>query len=216
MEKLYPGSHAIMTGVKARFYDRIMDILLLGSYRKFITDAISRMGIKPGQHVLDLGCGTGRNARIIQQHTGSTGSVTGYDISNGMISQFRRVCRDIDNIHAVQARIDKHLPYSGKCDAVFMSFVLHSLPHQSRLAVLDNCLKVLRSKGKLCILDYNENSLSRMPPAHALFFKCIECPLAFDFISRDWSAILKNRGFDIENKFFWINKFVRLIIARRN
>src|ERR1700677_2403733 len=59
----------------AETYDRLSDPQLDGGKR-----LIERIGIKPGNRVLDIGCGTGRLvAAWIAERVGPTGTVVGID-----------------------------------------------------------------------------------------------------------------------------------------
>jgi SAM-dependent methyltransferase len=46
--------------------------------------------LRPGLHVLDLGCGTGADAIDIAQRVAPSGAVTGVDVSEAMIAEARR------------------------------------------------------------------------------------------------------------------------------
>jgi SAM-dependent methyltransferase len=52
---------------------------------------IDRAGIKPGEHVLDVGCGSGSTTFAFARAVGSAGRVTGVDISAPMLSRAREV-----------------------------------------------------------------------------------------------------------------------------
>ena len=41
---------------------------------------------QPGEHVLDIACGTGLVARLAAQRVGGTGNVTGLDLNPGMLA----------------------------------------------------------------------------------------------------------------------------------
>ncbi|HKK41876.1 MAG TPA: class I SAM-dependent methyltransferase, partial [Bacteroidales bacterium] len=60
--RIYPESGVELTPFTARNYDRVMNIGSFGKYSGFIKSAVKEMNIKEGDHILDLGCGTGRNA----------------------------------------------------------------------------------------------------------------------------------------------------------
>jgi len=83
-EKLYPDSGVELKHFIAKHYDTVMNIASLGIYKSFIGKAIKNSGIKPGDSILDMGCGTGRNASLMMPYTGSNGSITGLDISENM------------------------------------------------------------------------------------------------------------------------------------
>jgi SAM-dependent methyltransferase len=53
-------------------------------------------GVAPGQRVLDIGCGTGIVARTVADLVAPTGSVTGLDLNEAMLTVARRVRPDLD------------------------------------------------------------------------------------------------------------------------
>lgn len=66
-----------------------------------IFDAMSRRlveaaGVRPGDRVLDVACGTGVVARAAAAIVGSTGSVSGIDINPEMLATARQVARDFE------------------------------------------------------------------------------------------------------------------------
>jgi demethylmenaquinone methyltransferase/2-methoxy-6-polyprenyl-1,4-benzoquinol methylase len=79
--------------------------------------------------------------------------------------------------------------------------------------VIQNALKHLKKGGAFYILDYSEFDIHSMPFHHRIVFKRVECKYAFDFIKRDWKAILKEHGFDEFNEHFYLKKYVRLLQA---
>jgi ubiquinone/menaquinone biosynthesis C-methylase UbiE len=48
------------------------------------------LGVKPGSHLLDLGCGPGDDGRALAQMVGRTGRVVGVDSSGAMITEARK------------------------------------------------------------------------------------------------------------------------------
>ena len=67
------------------------------------SDYISWASPLPGQHVLDLACGTGLVSLLAKKAVGPTGTVTGIDVSNGMMDIAKEKARvqdlEIDFIH---------------------------------------------------------------------------------------------------------------------
>src|SRR5918997_6939878 len=51
--------------------------------------AVSRLELKPGDHVLDIGCGKGRILAPLVRAVGPAGHVYGVDLSEGMLAQAR-------------------------------------------------------------------------------------------------------------------------------
>src|SRR5205085_11382963 len=63
---------------------------------------IRRMALRPGERVLDLGCGAGWATRLLARLVGEGpegfGQVVGVDVSDEMIRRARTASRDFDNI----------------------------------------------------------------------------------------------------------------------
>ena len=215
MKKIYLESKVEIHDFAAKYYDRILDIATLGSYPFFIRKVIRSMKIMPRDKILDLGTGSGRNALLMREFLSKEGEIVGLDISEDMISQFEKKTRRFPNMKIVKQRIDKPLQFKNEFDKVFISFVLHGLPHQVRKTVIQNAFQVLKKGGIFYILDYNEFDLNEMPPFLRIPFKIIECPYAFDFIEKDWKKILAENGFSDFQENLFFRKYVRLLGAKK-
>ena len=116
--------------------------------------ALSMAGIASGQCVLDLGCGTGSHASLIQRdHPGAI--VVGVDV-------------DLDALHLARARSAKRgIPVRFQCasaaalpfatnafDHVFCSLLLHDLSHADKERALREAARVLRPGGVLHLIDF--------------------------------------------------------------
>jgi ubiquinone/menaquinone biosynthesis C-methylase UbiE len=215
MIKIYPNSHVEVQGFAARYYDLTLNIVSAGTYNKFIRAAIAAMKIQPEEIILDLGCGTGRNACLMHEYIGDSGHITGIDISKEMGDQFKRNCAEFDNVAFRNQRVDIPFTEEKPFDTVFMSFVLHGFPHEVRLKVLQNIFNNLKAEGRFCLLDFSQFKLKEMPLYYRLPFKTFECEYAFDFVERDWKKILTEAGFIDFDEHFWFKKYIRLLISKK-
>ncbi|MCK4585276.1 class I SAM-dependent methyltransferase [candidate division WOR-3 bacterium] len=211
MGTYYPESKVEVSGFNARHYDMLMDMITLGKYSSMIRKAIRLMGIRPADKILDLGAGTGRNACLMRRYFSSRGELIGLDISEEMISQFKKNCADFSNIKIIDVRIDQDLVYERYFDKVFISFVLHGFPQKVRNKIIRNAFKALKKGGEFFILDYNEFSLDEIPFYLRIAFKLMECSYAFDFIEKDWKKILSLRGFSDFREHLFFSSYIRLL-----
>ena len=53
--------------------------------------AVSRLELKPGANVFEVGCGTGRNLPPLVEAVGQQGHVYGVDLSEGMLTEARKL-----------------------------------------------------------------------------------------------------------------------------
>jgi demethylmenaquinone methyltransferase/2-methoxy-6-polyprenyl-1,4-benzoquinol methylase len=171
------------------------------------------MDIQQGNTILDLGCGTGRNTKLMAKYIGESGHITGLDISELMEKQFLQKFHNSANITFVNQRIDQKFNLNQQFDIVFISFVIHGFPHDIRNTVIQNALTHLKQGGIFYILDFAEFDMAKMPAHHRFIFKSIECKYAFDYIKRDWKAILNKQGFDNFKEHFYLKNYVRLLKA---
>ncbi|MBW2004647.1 MAG: class I SAM-dependent methyltransferase [Deltaproteobacteria bacterium] len=215
MDKFYPESKVEIQGFTAKHYDTIMNIVSFGFYGKFIGNAISKLEIKDKDYILDLGCGTGRNACLMRNYLSEKGLILGLDVSEGMGKQFNEKIRNFKNVAFKNQRIDLPFSLEDKFDKVFISFVLHGFPHEVRETIINNAYENLKTGGTFWILDFNEFALMDMPFYYRIPFVTIECPYAFDFIERDWKKILEKSGFNNFIEKLYLKSYVRLLAGRK-
>ena len=187
----------------ARYYDLFLNMLSLGQYSHLIKGVVEKMGIKPGQSILDLGSGTGRNDRFMAEKVGSRGKIVGLDISDEMLNQALRRCYKYNNIRFKKLRIELPLSYAEEFDKVFTSFVLHGFEDEQKLGIIHNAYQALKPEGALYILDYAEFDLGKMWFPLRWTFTHWECQLAVEFLRLNIKKMLRSEGFsDFEEQLF--------------
>ncbi len=202
-------------GFEAKYYDILMNIITFGSYPFFIRNSIKKLNLKPGEKVADFGAGTGRNALLMLKYVGDSGKIIGFEIGEEMKSQFLKKAKKFKNISLIPKRIDEPIEMDEKFDLVFISFVLHGFVQEKREKIIENAYNLLNENGRFAILDYNE-----FDPYKANFIAKwailkLECPLAEDFIKRDWKSILKEFGFKSFDEYYFYRNYIRLLIAKK-
>ncbi|MFJ9821842.1 class I SAM-dependent methyltransferase [Streptomyces sp. NPDC101151] len=89
--------------------------------------AAERMGLRPGQRVLDLGCGTGRVLPTLRAQVGDQGVVVGVDLTPAMLTAAVREGRDTDGSLLVADACRLPLP-TGAVDGVFSAGLVDHVP----------------------------------------------------------------------------------------
>ncbi|MEN8224704.1 MAG: class I SAM-dependent methyltransferase [Bacteroidota bacterium] len=212
-EKLYPDSGVELKQFTANHYDKIMNMLSFGYYRKFIHQAVKDMGISTDDEILDLGCGTGRNAALMLPFLSDKGKITGMDVSEIMEKQFKDKFKEEPRVYFMRQRADIAFDLKEQFDKILISFVIHGFPHEVRQTVIENVFTHLKPGGTFMMLDFAEFDMGKMPFHHRMVFKSIECKYAFDFIERDWKKILGENKLGEFSETFYFKNYVRLLKA---
>ena len=135
----------------SRWYDLLAD----RSERKHRVAGLEKLGVRPGETVLEIGFGTGHALVALAQAVGDTGKVYGIDISEGMRDRARLRLENVGLSHRVVLACGdaNELPYSADFfDAVFMSFTLELFDTPEIPVVLGECRRVLHSGGRLSVV----------------------------------------------------------------
>src|SRR6187455_2038047 len=113
-------------------------------------DAIERMGIRPGDRVLEVGVGTGINASLYP----SDCSVTGIDLSSPMLEKAReRVARKgVRNVRLLQMDAANLKFADDTFDIVYAPYVIRVVPDP--VAVTREMVRVCKPGGRIVILNH--------------------------------------------------------------
>jgi ubiquinone/menaquinone biosynthesis C-methylase UbiE len=124
-------------------------ILLAPGFRR---RAVGRLGLRPGNRVIEVGCGTGRNMPLLRGAVGSDGEVIGVDASAGMLTQAHKTIsrHGWDNVRLIHTDASELL-LDEPVDVAYFSLSYSVLPERD--SVLDRVWETLRPGGRLVIMD---------------------------------------------------------------
>jgi len=161
----YSGLSSAM-GAGSQFYDDGQLEQLPEGARQWalgVGNPVSHAGLAAGEHVVDLGCGSGVDVLLAADRVGETGFVTGVDFLAEMVDRGRSFARagGFDNVSFIQGEIeDLPLP-DDSADVVISNGSINLSARKSR--VLAEAHRVLRPGGRVCVTDLTLSE-DELPP----------------------------------------------------
>lgn len=116
---------------RARRYDFTANLYYLIGFRleAYRRTAVAQLGLQPGDTVVEVGCGTGLNFRLLERVIGPTGRIIGVDLTDAMLAQARRRIeregwRNVELVASDAARYQ----FPGRVGGILSTFALTLVP----------------------------------------------------------------------------------------
>jgi ubiquinone/menaquinone biosynthesis C-methylase UbiE len=130
---------------------------------------LSKIGIRPGNIFLDIGCGEGFFAIPAAKITGGSGKVIGIDRNGEAVSRMleRAEQEGLHNIRGIVGMAEETVICLGCADVIFFGIDLHDFDDPGK--VLANARLMIRPRGILIDLDWRKERTPRGPPVSIRF-----------------------------------------------
>lgn len=139
---------------RGRFSEGLLD-------KESILNALS---IRPGQTIVDAGCGNGYMSREFSEKVGKSGKVYALDSDRYYIGLISRETQRT-NIEAIEADITKPTDiHGGSVDLVYLSTVIHGFSERQAEDFLKEVKRILRPGGILAVVEIDKKETPFGPP----------------------------------------------------
>ena len=159
---------------RAAEYDRSVRLFDIFSWFGFSISnwrktAVAQLHLKPGDTVIDIGCGTGLNFPILQRAVGPEGRIIGVDLSAEMLAEAQQTAaaNGWENVQLACADAAQ-FAYPKDVDAVLSTYALILIPSCGQVAA--NACAALKPGGRFAVLDMAWPPYMPLWFRHVLFF----------------------------------------------
>jgi demethylmenaquinone methyltransferase/2-methoxy-6-polyprenyl-1,4-benzoquinol methylase len=139
---------------KAKHYDIISRLYPVPGYpqRTQRLRAVQALGLRAGDTVIDMACGTGLNFPLLQKAVGPGGRIVGVDLTDAMLAraQDRIRANGWSNVSLVQADA-VGFDFSVEVDAILSTYALTQVPECAE--VIAHGAAALSAGGRWAVLD---------------------------------------------------------------
>jgi ubiquinone/menaquinone biosynthesis C-methylase UbiE len=177
----------------ARLYDWLAQLHYFGRERPVRERTLDIAGITPGEHVLDVGCGTGTLALAAKRRVGASGSVYGVDASAEMIARAKAKSARKGLPVEFEVTAAQSLPFADAMfDVVLCTLAMHHLPEHARAEALAEMRRVLKPEGGALIVEFGRGQGVRALLNPVALLHARRHPRMLDEVS----TLMKRAGFE--------------------
>jgi ubiquinone/menaquinone biosynthesis C-methylase UbiE len=143
-------------------YDLLAWLMMRGREHMFREKVLDLACLRPGESILDVGCGTGTLAIAAKRRVGPTGTVHGVDASPVMIARAGKKARKTGVEVLFTTEVVEALPFpDAQFDVVLNTLMLHHLSQTARQECASEMRRVLKPGGRVLVVDFGEASRAR-------------------------------------------------------
>ena len=139
---------------RAKRYDLTAQLYYLFGFREWAyrKKAVKKLGLKEGDTVVEIGCGTGLNFSLIQKIIVENGKIIGVDITKEMLNEAEKRVKENNwkNVELINADAAEFVP-SDSVDGIITSFAISLSPNLE--TILENYFDILKPGSNFVVLD---------------------------------------------------------------
>lgn len=139
---------------RAKRYDRALWLFRAAGFRvsRYRRLAVDALGLRNGETVVDLACGTGLNFPLLHEAVGPQGRIIGVDLTDAMLDQAGARVRAAGwrNVQLVQADMAEY-GFEAGVAGILSTFAITLVPEYD--AVIRRGAAALRVAGRFAVLD---------------------------------------------------------------
>ena len=135
----------------ARFYDAaLLGFRALGD-RRLRKRAIAYLRLQPGDTVVDLGCGTGLNFKLLHEAVGANGRIVGVDLTDAMLARATRRVEKAgwNNVDLIEEDLATY-QFPANASGALATFALEMVPEYD--TVIRRASESLSPGGRLAVV----------------------------------------------------------------
>ena len=141
-------------GYMARYYDLVMFLLTLGREKRLRQLTLDLAQLRPGDKVLEIGCGTGTLTLAARTRVGASGEALGIDIAPEMVAIADRKAARKGVAGSFHVGSIENIPFpEHRFDEVMCSFMIFHMPDDVRRKGFAEIYRILKPGGHLFIID---------------------------------------------------------------
>lgn len=191
-DELVVHTHGTTMNWAAPFYDLYCRAVGLG--QGFREQTLQTAAIRPGEKILDVGCGTGVLTRLACDAAGPAGSALGIDPTRNMIRIAKENAQRLGSRAEFKVAAIEKLPLEhSSFDVVLSSLMLHHLSPDLKREGLQEVYRVLKPGGRFVAVDFHQ-------PANPLWWLVawpfLFMPATADNFRGRLPAFFREAGFD--------------------